>query len=114
MRNSCFDCCRKHLAQALIISHELAWYAGNPKDDHFWVLIGHLAEAGDQIQVESQFIADQIRTQRLMLMKDGPGAARRLDINMLIRLVCESMPPTQPSVLGLEPTDDENPSDPVA
>lgn len=90
MRKSCADCCRKHLAQALVLSHELAWYNGNEEDDHLWVLVGHLAEAGDQIQKESQFIADQIRDQRLLLMREGGGAVRKLNINTLIKLVSDN------------------------
>ena len=44
MRESCTECARKHLAQAIVISHEIPYYAGDPVDDHYWVCIGHLAE----------------------------------------------------------------------
>lgn len=111
MRKACADCTRKHLAQALVISHELPDYADNLDDRHLWVCVGHLAEAEAQIQRESQFIADQIRQQRLLLMKEGTGAVHRLNINLLIGLVCEMVeekimhPTNTPSVLGLEPTE---------
>ena len=89
MRSPCTDCTKKHLAQALVITHELAWYAGSEDDDHLWVCIGHLGEAEAQVQKLNQFIADKIREQRLMLMQDGAAAAPRLDINSLIRMVIE-------------------------
>jgi len=89
MRTSCTDCCRKHLAQALVISHELQWYADNLEDNHLWVCVGHLAEAEAQIQKLSPFIADRIRDQRLLLMNEGSGSVGDLQINQLINMVCE-------------------------
>ena len=89
MRTSCTDCTKKHLAQALVISHELAWYAGDVTDDHLWVCVGHLAEAETQIQKLNQFISDAIREQRLLLMEGGATAAPKLDINGLIQMVVE-------------------------
>lgn len=117
MRKSCPDCAYKHLCQALIISHEWPWYDEHSDDDHLDYLIGHLAEAGDQIQKYSQFIADQIREQRLMLMREGVSSVRKLDIKRLIDLVKEvrATPQSTPSALGVEPDDegllDQNPGD---
>lgn len=110
MRKACADCTRKHLAQALVISHELPDYADNLDDRHLWVCVGHLAEAEAQIQRESQFIADQIRQQRLLLMREGVKAVHQLNINNLIGMVCELVETkqhgaTSGSVLGVEPTE---------
>jgi hypothetical protein len=108
MRKHCMDCTRKHLAQALVISHELAWY-----DDHLWVCVGHLAEAEAQSQKKSQYLADKIREQRLLLMKEGVTAAAKLDIDMLINMASElaSEESSQP-VFGVDipDTEEENPN----
>ena len=106
MRKSCTDCCRKHLAQALVISHELAWYAYDEDDNHLWVCVGHLAEAEAQIQKLSLFIADQIRNQRLMLIKEGAESAMNLGLNTIINMVTE-LDRSMQSPLGLEPDDSD-------
>lgn len=108
MRKPCFDCCRKHLSQALVISHELQWYAGSMGDDHLWYLVGHLAEAGDQIQRVSSFIANEIRDQRLLVMKEGAAAANKLTIARIIDMVTElanELATNPSSSLGAEPDD---------
>lgn len=108
MRKACYDCTRKHLAQALVISHELAHYAGDLDDDHLWVCVGHLAEAEAQIQKKQPYISDLIREQRLMLMKEGASSACKLSLNTMIQLVCEAAEADKaPSILGVEPSDDE-------
>lgn len=89
MRVSCVDCTRKHLSYALVISHELQWYAGDEEDDHFWVCVGHIGQAEEQIQRLSPYLADQIRNQRLLLMQGGPEAALKLELNRMIRMVSE-------------------------
>ena len=101
MRESCSECSWKHLCQAQIISHELAWYDGDEKDDHLDDLVGHLGEAGDQIQKESQFIADQIRSVRVLLMREGAASVRKLNIRNLLRLVREHMAESQQPKPGL-------------
>jgi hypothetical protein len=88
MRSICFDCARKHLAQALVVSHELPHYAGDEKDDHLWVFVGHMAEAADQIQREHPSIAEKIREARLKVMKDL-NAIYELDINAIINEITE-------------------------
>ena len=97
MRKSCFNCARKHLAQALVIAHELPYYAGNEEDDHQWVMVGYLAEAADQIQKTNSFVASKIRDMRLQIMAD-PKSAYLLDINEVIREITElaAMENTQP------------------
>jgi hypothetical protein len=106
VRKACSECCRKHLAQALVISHELQWYADNTDDNHFWVCVGHLAEAEAQIQRDSAYLADQIRQQRVLLIREGAGAVTKLNINLLINMVSEFAAATQqPSVLGVEAPD---------
>ncbi len=84
MRNSCYDCARKHLAQALIVSHELEHYAGDESDDHLWVWVGHMAEAADQIQKNHPDVAARIREIRLKIMENSK-LIYGVDINALIR-----------------------------
>lgn len=107
MRKTCADCCRKHLAHALVICDEFDDWAEVPGDRHFWRCVGHLGEAESHIRKESKFVADQIRTTRLVLMKEGAGAVRKLNIDLLIDLVCEFVESQAkpPSVLGVEPQD---------
>lgn len=90
MRVSCYDCCRKHLSQALVISHELPYYTGDEKDDHLWVWVGHMAEAADQIQKDHPDVAGRIRESRLKVMKDN-NMIFTVDINMLIREISDLM-----------------------
>ncbi len=45
MRPACAHCARKHLAQALVLLNESR--QGYPL--HFWLAIGHLAEASDEL-----------------------------------------------------------------
>lgn len=104
MRKHCFDCARKHLAQAIVISMELRYYAGDLEDDHLWICIGHLAEAADQIQKHSPYVADMIRQQRLLLMKEGASAVAKLTLNNLVHQITElaAEAAVQPNTLGLE------------
>jgi len=88
MRESCFDCARKHLAQALVVSHELPHYAADEKDDHLWVFVGHMAEAADQVQKSAPNVAEQIRTLRLQVM-DDLNKIYTLDLNGIIREISE-------------------------
>jgi hypothetical protein len=66
MRPSCLNCARKHLAQAEILLHESK--QGYP--DHFWLCMGHLAEAADELLRDHQNLADQIRNERKLLEDD--------------------------------------------
>lgn len=59
MRPSCYNCCRKHLAQAIVLSHEVAGYP-----EHKWLVIGHMAEAEAEITREHPVIAMKIRDAR--------------------------------------------------
>jgi hypothetical protein len=55
MRGPCFNCCRKHLSQAIINMSRISksyLYA--------WKAIGHLGEASDEIIVESPSLANEI------------------------------------------------------
>jgi hypothetical protein len=99
VRPSCIDCARKHLAQAIVICHELPYYAGNQEDDHFWIAIGHLAEAEAQVQKVQPFTASAIREDRLKLMTKGPEEAYGLDLGRHIRMITETAQP-EATVLG--------------
>lgn len=61
MRHSCTDCVRKHLAQTLVLVHEVE--KGYP--EHGWIAVGHLAEAEDESLREYPDLSEEIREHRL-------------------------------------------------
>ena len=66
MRESCLDCVRKHIAQALILLTESK--LGHP--EHKWLAVGHLAEAeAESVQMFLEF-AKKIRRFRLTIIED--------------------------------------------
>jgi len=66
MRDSCLDCTRKHLSQALVLATEARQgYAA-----HRWIVIGHMGEAADESVKEYPALAAEIRKHRLAYMKD--------------------------------------------
>ena len=87
MRDSCTDCCRKHLAQAMVLILE----ANKGYPLHAWLAVGHMAEAEDEMLERYPEIANDIRNQRLKLMetmREGkPAAPALMD---LIELVCDT------------------------
>ena len=64
-RKSCFDCVRKHLAQASVLLDEA--HLGYPH--HRWLAVGHLAEAEAECLEEHPEFARKIRECRLTVMK---------------------------------------------
>jgi 2'-5' RNA ligase len=66
LRDSCLDCVRKHLAQALVLMQEVP--QGYPA--YRWVAIGHMGEAADECVKEYPKLADEIRKHRLKYMAD--------------------------------------------
>lgn len=60
MRESCFECCRKHIAQAHVLETESK--LGYPL--HRYLAIGHLAEAEDEIIEKDEQLAAYIRAKR--------------------------------------------------
>lgn len=67
MRKYCKNCCRKHLAQAMILMEEARH--GHP--EHQWLAIGHLAEASSEIEAFDMGIAMAIRDVRKAYEKVG-------------------------------------------
>lgn len=66
MRESCLDCTRKHIAEAIILLTESK--LGHP--EHKWLAIGHLAEAeAESVQKFPEF-ANKIRVHRLAIIDD--------------------------------------------
>ena len=57
MRDSCLDCTRKHLAQAIVLMVEAKM--GYP--EHKWLAIGHMAEAEAEILERDEPTASYIR-----------------------------------------------------
>ena len=64
MRPSCLDCCRKHLAQALVLMHEAV--KGYPA--HAWLAVGHMSEAEDETATDFPELTELIREYRLEYM----------------------------------------------
>ena len=67
MRPSCLDCVKKHLAQALVLACEVK--KGYP--DHYWLVIGHMAEAEDELLEHDEVYANKIRDERVKYMLDN-------------------------------------------
>jgi hypothetical protein len=64
MRETCLFCVSKHISQAIILTTESV--LGYPL--HYWLAIGHLAEAETESVMEFPEIAKEIRTARCALM----------------------------------------------
>jgi len=66
-RPTCLDCVRKHIAQAMILLQE----SESPEyKNHFWLGIGHLAEAESESLSSYPTLANTIRDHRLSMMAD--------------------------------------------
>ena len=66
MRKYCLDCVIKHLGQAFVNHIE----SENGYKNHELLVIGHLAEASEEVYGVSKDLADEIRQYRLMYIKD--------------------------------------------
>jgi len=64
MRESCLICARKHIAQAIVLLIESR--LGHPH--HFWLAMGHLAEAEAETLTKFPDFAKRIRYDRLNLV----------------------------------------------
>ena len=60
MRETCRDCARKHIAQALLLAIEER--TGYPQFK--WLVIGHLAEAEAELVCDHEDLANEIREYR--------------------------------------------------
>lgn len=75
MRPTCYNCARKHLAQADILMMEAAM--GYPI--HAWYAMGHMAEAADELVDECPAYANYIREERKMY-EDSINAIEDSDV----------------------------------
>lgn len=66
MRPSCLNCARKHLAQAEILLHE----SKQGYLEHFWLCMGHMAEAADELLRDYPDLAADVRNERKLLEDD--------------------------------------------
>jgi predicted phosphoribosyltransferase len=66
VRESCLDCVRKHIAQAIILLKESK--LGHP--NHFWLALGHLAEAEEESMKDHLNFAEYIRKERHKILKN--------------------------------------------
>jgi hypothetical protein len=80
-RQSCLDCVRKHIAQAMILADEAA--LGYPF--HRWFSAGHLAEAESECRDQYPELAHVIREQRCQYMSDE---TYEIDFDRLMRQAC--------------------------
>ena len=106
MRIPCFNCVRKHLAQALVLMCETE--KGYPT--HGWIAVGHLAEAEDEaIRLDPEHqITDIIRETRLQYMNylEDRHVGFTGDITQLIQYVTElKMAQAEPKEADATPTD---------
>ena len=67
MRPSCFDCARKHLAQAIVLETEMR--TGYP--DFKWLVIAHIAEAEAELVAASAELANELREIRKIFEEDS-------------------------------------------
>lgn len=74
MKDPCYNCCRKHLANALVLMLETV--QGYPM--HGWEAVGQMDQAAAEIILYSKEIADRIRDERLKYM-DSLDAAMKYD-----------------------------------
>ena len=63
MREACLECTMKHIAQAIVLYHEM--FKGYP--EHLAYVVGHLAEAEDEILDLSPDLCNRIRKQRKLI-----------------------------------------------
>ncbi len=70
VRTPCFDCARKHLAQAGILLLELRKSDLTQYPTHPWWAIGHIAEAEDELSPVEPELAKRIRIHRLKYMEN--------------------------------------------
>lgn len=75
MRKTCLDCVRKHLAQALILLDE----AKGRYPSHFWIAIGHIAEAEQEAMDQFPDFALNLRSERQKLIAHPEGKIYLLD-----------------------------------
>lgn len=65
-RTTCVDCAKKHLSQAKILLDESR--KGYP--EHFWIALGHMAEAEDELISKYPEWANRIRDERKLVESD--------------------------------------------
>jgi len=66
-RPACLDCARKHVAQAVILLGESL--LGYPH--HRWLVVGHLAEASEEVLAGHAGLAAELREERLKIAMDA-------------------------------------------
>lgn len=79
MRPPCYDCVRKHLAQALVLMCETE--KGYPT--HGWLAVGHMAEAEDESLRLDKNLTEVIRTERLLYIAYLNGESQDYSGNLL-------------------------------
>jgi len=75
MRKTCIDCVRKHLAQAIVLLDE----AKGRYPSHFWLAIGHIAEAEAESMELYKDFALKLRTTRQNLIANPSNEPNLLD-----------------------------------
>jgi hypothetical protein len=80
MRKPCADCCRKHLASAMVLLDEA--HLGYPV--HRWIAVGHLQEAESESIGWNYEFAKKIRACRLEVMKSHAASFTHCIEDLLI------------------------------
>lgn len=100
MRPPCYDCARKHLAQALVLMCEAE--KGYPV--HGWLAVGHMAEAEDEALRLGGSLSEAIRTERLLYIDFlNGGSAYSGNLLDLIQMITDAAS-AQTAQLVLGPT----------
>lgn len=67
MRATCLDCTRKHIGQASILVEESAT---GDYPEHFWLAMGHMAEAESECMKDFPELAAYIRQERIEMIEN--------------------------------------------
>ena len=86
MRDTCLQCCAKHLGQARALLLETC--KGYP--EHYFFALGHLGEAEDEVVMRWPALAAFIRDQRLQL-EDDAGYREVMPWSLMFIQVAEYM-----------------------
>jgi len=76
MRDSCIMCGVKHISKAIILLSEAQ--LGYPV--HFYLALGNLSEAEDELVLEYPELANKIRDLRLEIMEDVSEGVKLVDL----------------------------------
>lgn len=80
MRDTCLFCVSKHISQSIVLLMESV----KGYSEHYWLSIGHLAEAEDESSGDFPELTNEIRRVRIALMGQE-GKFEHADMMQLLR-----------------------------